>query len=87
MNNQERIKIMHALLEKAFKPDTLEIEDESHFHVGHAGAKTGKGHFKLSIRSETLNQLSKVKAHQEIYKTLNDMMQSDIHALSINVLK
>jgi BolA protein len=29
-------------------PLKIEIEDEGHLHVGHAGAKSG-GHFKLYI--------------------------------------
>jgi BolA family transcriptional regulator, general stress-responsive regulator len=87
MNNQLRIERMHALLQEAFQPDRLEITDQSHLHVGHPGAKTGKGHFQLLIQAKALTELSSVKAHQAIYQALGTMMQNDIHALSINILR
>ena len=51
MSNGERIARMRALLEAAFAPDALEIGDDSHRHVGHAGARDGRGHFTVEITS------------------------------------
>ncbi len=81
--NQERIERMHALLTQ-LAPTVCEIIDESHLHAGHAGAKTGKGHFRLTIRSPQFANLRKIQQHQLIYQTLGSMMTSDIHALSID---
>jgi BolA protein len=39
-----------ALLERfrqAFPEAAIQIEDESHLHVGHAGAEGGAGHFRV----------------------------------------
>ena len=43
--NEQRIEQIQTRLTDALEPIELEIIDESHKHVGHAGAKSGKGHF------------------------------------------
>jgi BolA protein len=68
---------------KNLNPTKIEIEDEGHLHVGHAGAKSG-GHFKLFIVSESFNDLSQIDRHKLIYNTLNELMKTEIHALSIS---
>lgn len=86
-NNQQRIERMQQLLTKAFTPYSLQINDDSHLHVGHAAARTGKGHFNLIIDAKPFYSLPLIKAHQMIYQALGDMMQDDIHALSIQIKK
>ena len=44
--SRERQKRMTELLNAAFAPAQLNIEDESHLHVGHAGAASGGGHYQ-----------------------------------------
>ncbi len=83
--NQQRIQRMREMLESELAPSSLEIEDESHLHAGHVGAKTGKGHFYLNIKSSAFEGVSPVKKHQLIYKALGEMMETDIHALRISV--
>ena len=65
------------------KPLEVEIEDEGHLHVGHAGAKSG-GHFKLYIVCESFDSMSQINRHKLIYSTLSELMKTDIHALSIS---
>ena len=60
----------------------LDIIDEGHLHVGHAGAKSG-GHFKLFIVSDHFINMTVIERHKLIYKTLANLMQTEIHALSI----
>jgi BolA protein len=48
--SEKRIKLIRESLEK-LSPSYVDIEDEGHLHIGHAGAKSG-GHFKLNIVSE-----------------------------------
>ena len=38
-----RIEKIRTILEQSFQPHQLEIIDESHLHVGHQGARSGKG--------------------------------------------
>ena len=77
----ERIKMIEDKL-KALSPDLLEIEDEGHLHVGHAGAKKG-GHFRLTISSKKFIGLSMIDRHRLIFDTLGNLMETEIHALSI----
>jgi BolA family transcriptional regulator, general stress-responsive regulator len=74
------------LLNEAFKPDTLEIIDHSAAHAGHAGAKSGGGHYHVTIVADAFTGKSLVQRHQLIYKALGDMMKQEIHALGINAL-
>lgn len=64
-------------------PSSLELIDDSHLHAGHAGARSGGGHYRLSIVSEAFNGKNTVARHRLVYDTLGDMMRRDIHALAI----
>lgn len=79
----DRIARMRRILEDTFAPEELNIHDNSHLHVGHAGARSGAGHYRLEIRSAAFNGLPPLQAHRKIYAALDEMMGSDIHALSI----
>ncbi len=83
MDNRERISAMTQKLEEHLSPSELIIEDESHHHAGHAGAKEGKGHFRIKICSEKFQGLRLLQQHRLVYDALGEMMQNDIHALSI----
>lgn len=78
-----RIEKIRLALQAAFAPQHLVIEDESHLHAGHAGAATGRGHFKVEIVSSAFAGQPAVARHRQVYAALGDLMQSDIHALSI----
>jgi BolA protein len=65
-----------------FKPISLEIQDDSALHVGHAG-NTGGGHFTLKIVSSQFSQKTLIMRHRLIYQTLTDLMPQQIHAISI----
>lgn len=81
--NPARIARMRELLTSAFAPLTLEINDDSHKHVGHAGARGGQGHFSVDIVSAAFVGLGPVARHKAVYAALGAMMQDDIHALAI----
>ena len=74
---------MRQRLAEAFAPDALEVIDDSHRHVGHAGAREGKGHFTVRIASTAFAGMSPLARHRAVYAALGGMMQEDIHALSI----
>ena len=79
----ERIVRLRERLENSLNIEQLEIIDESHKHAGHAGAADGRGHFKVIISASDFDGLRQIKRHQLIYAAVGDMMQTDIHALSI----
>jgi BolA protein len=74
------------LLNESLKPDLLDIIDNSAAHAGHAGAKSGGGHYHVTIIAEAFEGKTLVQRHQLIYKALGDMMKQQIHALGINAL-
>jgi len=83
MNSSDRIAMIDAKLRAALDVTSLEIVDESHLHVGHAGAASGGGHFQVVITANDFSGLSTLARHRLIYKALGDAMKTDIHALSI----
>lgn len=67
-------------------PLALDIEDESHLHAGHAGARSGGGHYRLRMVSDCFQGHGTLARHRMIYDALGDMMQGPIHALAIKAL-
>jgi BolA family transcriptional regulator, general stress-responsive regulator len=66
------------------QPMRIEIADDSHKHAGHAGARSGGGHYRLSIVSAQFIGKSTLARHRMVYSALHEMMQQDIHALNIS---
>lgn len=74
---------MRALL-AALTPTALDIGDDSALHAGHEGAKSGGGHYRLTIVSPQFAGKNTVARHRMIYGALAALMQREIHALAIN---
>ncbi|MHC9510081.1 BolA family protein [Kangiella sp. M94] len=87
MDNSQRLERMQQMIQDALNPTQLEVIDDSHKHIGHAGAKEGKGHFTVVIKSEALEGKRMLQQHRMIYEALGGMMETDIHALAIKVIK
>lgn len=73
-------------LRNALHTDQVELIDDSHLHAGHAGARDGRGHFRVRVVSADFAGLRTLQRHQLVYRSLGAMMQTDIHALSITAL-
>ena len=67
----------------ALDPQSMDLLDESGKHVGHAGAKAGGNHFRLTIVSPRFSGKDQITRHRMIYEVLGPLMQRDIHALAI----
>ena len=78
-----RVERIRAALEAAFAPQSLDVIDDSHKHAGHAGARDGRGHFSVDIVSPAFAGMSPLARHRAVYAALGEMMDTDIHALSI----
>ncbi len=74
---------IEARLREALAPEALEIQDDSHLHAGHAGAREG-AHFSVNIVSERFTGLHRVARHRLVYHALAELMRSGIHALAID---
>ncbi len=79
---KDRLALIKDSLTRALHPVVLSINDESHLHVGHNGAKGG-GHFSIQITSLAFEGKTPVQRHQMIYEALGDLMKTEIHAISI----
>jgi len=67
----------------ALEPTAIEIIDDSAKHAGHAGAKSGGGHYRLSIVSPRFAGCRTMERHRLVYDALGPLMKREIHALSI----
>lgn len=83
---EARDERLRRRLEEAFDPEELLVKDQSQLHIGHEGAKDGKGHFDVMIVSTKFNDVTRVRRHQMIYDVVSDLIESDIHALRIRAL-
>ena len=79
----DRVAQIRDRLASAFSPDSLEVLDESHRHVGHEGARDGRGHFRVRMVAEAFSGKPLLARHRAVYAALGSLMETDIHALAI----
>jgi BolA protein len=84
--SESRPDKIRALLQAALTPSQLEVNDDSHLHVGHAGAASGGGHYSVKIVSERFEGQRLVMRHRLVYDAVQGMMHTDIHALAITAI-
>jgi BolA protein len=84
--SDDRVAMIEQLLAAAFEPIEMLVKDQSHLHAGHAGARSGKGHFNVKIVSDKFAGQSRIARHRMVYDALGSFIDSDIHALSINAI-
>lgn len=83
MSDAARIEAAIRECLAALSPIAVDLIDDSHLHAGHAGARSGGRHYRLTIVSEQFSGRRTMERHRIIYAALGDLMQRDIHALSI----
>ncbi len=69
-------------LQAALAPSQIDVQDDSHLHAGHAGAREGR-HFTVRIRSSRFDGLSRVARHRLVYDSLGSLAEQGVHALAI----
>ena len=63
---------------------SVEVTDNSHLHVGHAGARSGGGHFAVKVVADAFAGQSRIQRHRAVYQQLTDLFTSGaIHALEV----
>ncbi len=75
------VEDIHAKLAAALHPQSLEVIDEGHLHIGHAGE--GSGHFRVRIVSAAFADKSPIERHRLVYAALDELLGQGIHALAI----
>lgn len=73
---------IEAVLQAALSPESLSVQDDSHLHAGHAGARSGR-HFTVQVRAACFQGLGPVQRHRLVYDALRDLIPQGIHALAI----
>jgi len=75
-------------LQAAFAPTELSVEDDSHKHAGHSGARPGgQTHFSVRVVSNAFAGASRVERQRRVYAALADLMKPNgIHALALTTL-
>ena len=90
MHTAHPTRIADAIRQKltaALAPSRLDLIDESARHAGHAGARPeGESHFRLFIVAAMFAGKSRLERQRMVFAALGDLMQTDIHALSITAL-
>jgi BolA protein len=77
---------IRSVLESAFAPGRVAVEDDSARHEGHAGARGGAGHFRVRIESQAFAGRSRLQRHRMVYEALAGMIPDQIHALNIDAI-
>ena len=79
----ERLGLIRERIQAALAPSDIDVTDESHLHRGHAGARDGRGHFRVRVVSSRFAGLNRLQRHRLVYDALGDLMKTDIHALAV----
>ena len=83
MNRVQRIE---TLLVRGLEAVTVEVEDDSARHAGHAGARSGGGHFNVVVVADRFRGMTTIERHRAVYDAVDEMMPAEIHALAIRAL-
>ncbi len=83
MSTKETIE---DILRHALEAIEVKVDDESALHVGHAGAASGGGHYRVTIVSPVFEGKSLVLRHRLVYEALAAEMKHTIHALALTTL-
>ena len=79
--------VIKQRLARQLAPAALELIDDSARHEGHAGARPeGESHFRVTIVAELFAGVNRIERQRMVYAALGDLMQTEIHALSITAL-
>lgn len=78
---------IRAKLEAGLVPVALTVEDESHLHAGHAGARPGgESHFAVRIVAPAFAGKSRVDRQRMVYALLAEEFRAGLHALRLTTL-
>ena len=76
---------MKKRLENHLKLEHFEVKDFTGRHLNHE-QHNGGFHLEAIIVSDDFNDLSLIKRHKKIYQAMGELMNHEIHALSMKTL-
>ncbi len=78
-------QIIEQRLQDTFKPEILEVIDESHLHAGHAGHRPeGESHFRVKMTASSLKGKARLAQHRAVNEVLTEELKT-VHALALNI--
>ena len=81
-----RAERMLAALRAQLGEASIEVEDESHLHAGHAGApRGGESHYRVRIESAAFRGLSRIERHRLVHDILKEELAAGVHALALEL--
>ncbi len=73
-------------LAEGLSPSELVVEDDSHRHAGHSGARPGgESHFNVTVESAAFEGLRPLERQRLVYRLLADELAGPVHALSLTL--
>ncbi len=67
-------------------PSHLEVVNESHLHIGHAGDDgSGQTHFKVVVVSGKFDGMQTLQRHRLVNDIVSDSFNNGLHALSLDL--
>lgn len=83
-NTKEEIQ---KILQDNFKPSIINVINESEAHKNHIASLSNPkaGHFKIILKSAFFNNKTPIERHRMVYDKLSHLMDSRIHALSLDL--
>ena len=86
MTHATRADRLHALLNAAFAPAQVVVQDDSANHVGHAGAAPGgETHYSVRVVSPAFAGLSRVARSRAAHEAVAAEFASGLHALALTL--
>ena len=62
------------------------IEDKTYLHLNHSGHDKKKFHIKISIESNYLNKMDRIKRSKIVYSLINNELQNYIHSIQLDII-
>jgi len=82
-----RAELIRDKLTAALHPISVEVEDDSARHAGHAGAKGlagGETHFNVKVVAAAFAGKSRIERHRIVNFILENELKQGVHALAID---
>ncbi len=86
MDINQLSEIVKKKIKKGVKVQKIIIEDKTYLHLNHAGHDKKKFHVKISIESNYLNKMDRIKRTKIIYNLLNNELKNYIHSIQLNII-
>ena len=83
MDINQLINIIQKKIQNNINVTKLEIEDKSFLHKKHKNFSSDKFHIKIKIKSNELNNFSKIEATRKLHSLLKNEIKNNIHSLEI----